>query len=115
MKRVTNVCAAATLGLVLAMPLPFMSARAETQVLESDVPELPAGTKIADETRIVIPDGMTLRVLVISDGETKTLNGPYEGTIADYKEDLSWWERITGRRKNTDAPIGATRGIKQQE
>jgi hypothetical protein len=51
---------------------------------------------------------------VLSSRTTKTLKGPYEGTIGDYKEDRSWWERITGRSNDSDAPIGATRGFKAQ-
>jgi hypothetical protein len=114
MKRVKYACAAAMLGLVIAAMPPFTLAYAETEVLESDVPELPIGTKIADETYVKIPDGNNLRVLVLSSGTTKTLKGPYEGMIGDYKEDRSWWERITGRSKDSDAPIGATRGFKPQ-
>jgi hypothetical protein len=114
MKRVKYAFAAAMLGLVIAALPPFSPAYAETEVLESDVAELPIGTKIADETRVKIPDGSKLRVLVVTSGTTKTLKGPYEGTIEDYKEDRSWWERITGRSKDSDAPIGATRGFKPE-
>jgi hypothetical protein len=45
MKRVKYACAAAMLGLVIAAMPPFTLAYAETEVLESDVPELPIGTK----------------------------------------------------------------------
>jgi hypothetical protein len=114
MKRVTNPWAAAVLAVLLTVLLPAGQARAESEVLESDAQELPVGTKIADDKRIVIPDGKKLRVLLVASGNTKTLNGPYEGTVADYKEDLTWWERITGRKKEGDAPIGATRGLKPQ-
>ena len=68
--------------------------------------------KLADEARIKVPDGASIRVLILSSGSTKTLKGPYEGTVAAYKDDRSWWERITGRDKDSDAPIGATRGMR---
>ena len=116
MKRIKTGCVAAALSLILAaMPING-SVRAQSQVLESDVPEFPVGTEIADEAAVNIPDGKTLRVLVESAGETKTLKGPYEGKIADYTEkELTWWERITGQSKDPNAPIGATRGLKPQD
>ncbi len=116
MKRVKTSCVAAALSLILAtMPIDG-SAHAQSQVLESDLPDFPAGTEIADEAAVNIPDGKTLRVLIVSAGETKTLKGPYEGKIADYTEkELTWWERITGQRKDPNAPIGATRGLKPQD
>jgi hypothetical protein len=85
---------------------------AEIEVLESSAPQLSVGAKIADETRVKLPDGTSIRVLILSSGTTKTLKGPYEGTVAAYKDDRTWWERITGRNKDDDAPIGATRGMR---
>lgn len=114
MKRVANPLAGAVLAVLLTVLLPAGQARAESEILESDAQALPVGTKIADDQRIVIPEGKKLRVLLAASGNTKTLRGPYEGTVGDYKEDLTWWERITGRNKEPDAPIGATRGLKPQ-
>lgn len=114
MNRVMYLYAIMGLALTFAiMPL-CTQAQAESQVLESDIADLPPGTTIADDKSVTVPEGSTLRVLLLSDSETKTLKGPYEGTIGDYKEELSWWERITGRSKNSDAPIGATRGLKAE-
>lgn len=114
MKRVAYPWAGAVLAVLLAVTLPVGEARADSEILESDVQELPVGTKLADDKRIVIPESKKLRVLVAASGNTRTLKGPYEGTVADYKEDLTWWERVTGRNKEPDAPIGATRGLKPQ-
>ena len=112
MKRNTNIWAAALLTLSLAVIVPAVPASADTEILESDVQEFPVGTKLTDDQRITIPDDKKLRVLLTSTGNTKTLKGPYEGTVGDYKEDAGWWEKITGRSKESDAPIGATRGLK---
>ncbi len=112
MKRVQTACAAALFGLVLAVLPSISAARADVLVMELDVANLPKNARLSDETRVNIPDGATLRVLIEPSGDTKTLKGPYEGTIAGYKDDRSWWERITGRSKDSDAPIGATRGIR---
>jgi hypothetical protein len=114
MKRVANPWAGAVLAVLLTVLLPAGQARAESEILESDVQALPVGTKLADDARVVIPENKKLRVLLVASGNTRTLKGPYEGTVGDYKEDLSWWERITGRNKEPDAPIGATRGLKPQ-
>jgi hypothetical protein len=108
------LCTIAGLGLLFAAMPPGTPAQAESQVLESDMAELPPGTAIADDQSVKVPEGSTLRILVLSNSETKTIKGPYEGTIGDYKEELTWWERITGRSKDTDAPIGATRGLKAE-
>ncbi|WP_088347157.1 MULTISPECIES: hypothetical protein [Rhodomicrobium] len=108
MKQVRQFCAIAILGAAL----PLGAAKAASEVLESSVPGLAVGAKLEDNARVKLPDGASLRVLVVSTGGTKTLKGPYEGTIEAYKEDRSWWERITGKGKDSDAPIGATRGFK---
>ncbi len=115
MKHVIPPRAAFAFGLAAAVLLPVSAAQAESEVLESSVPGLSTGTKLDDNARVKMPDGATLRVLVLSSGSTKTLKGPYEGTIEAYKEDRSWWERITGRDKDSDAPIGATRGLRQEK
>lgn len=81
-------------------------------MLESNAPEIAAGAKLSDDARVKVPDGTSIRVLILSSGSTKTLKGPYEGTVGAYKDDRSWWERITGRKKEEDAPIGATRGLR---
>jgi len=111
MKQITNLLTAqifACAALLVASAIPAM---ADSEVLESDITEYPIGAKIDDETRINMPDDSKMRVLIVTTGSTKTLQGPYEGTVPNYKEERSWWERITGRSKDSDAPIGATRGL----
>jgi len=100
------------LGLAFAGSLSPSDAHAESQVLESDIAALPAGTTIADDSSVSLPDGTTLRVLLLSSGTTKTLKGPYDGTISGYKDRRSWWDRLMGNDNTDDAPIGATRGFK---
>ena len=112
MNQVTRLCAPAFLGIALAVFLAPAVALAEIEVLESSAPEITTGTKLADDARVKVPEGASIRVLILSSGSTKTLKGPYEGIVAAYKDDRSWWERITGRDKDADAPIGATRGMR---
>ena len=112
MNQLTRLRAPGLLGIALAIFLAPAAALAEIEVLESSAPEIAAGAKLADEARVNVPEGASIRVLILSSGSTKTLKGPYEGTVAAYKDDRSWWERITGRDKDTDAPIGATRGMR---
>jgi hypothetical protein len=115
MKQGRTQGAAICIGLALALSAVGGPAWAEVEVLESSVPGMAVGSKFADETRLKLPDGAALRVLVLTSGTTKTLTGPYEGTVGAYKEDRSWWERMTGREKEGDAPIGATRGIRKAD
>lgn len=111
MKRITNQFATIVFAFAALLAASAIPALADSEVLESDVTDYPVGTKIDDETRIVMPDESKIRVLIVTTGSTKTLQGPYEGTIPNYREERSWWERITGRGKDSDAPIGATRGL----
>ena len=111
MKQITNLLKAQIFAFAVFMAASAIPAMADSEVLESDITTYPVGTKIGDETRIVMPDDSKMRVLIVTSGSTKTLQGPYEGTIPNYKDERTWWERITGRSKDSDAPIGATRGI----
>ncbi|MBX2805717.1 MAG: hypothetical protein KTR19_07085 [Hyphomicrobiales bacterium] len=111
MTKIANVKTAIILAIAACLVASASPALAESEVLESDIPGYPVGTTIGDETRVIMPDESKMRILIVTTGSTKTLQGPYEGTIPNYKEERSWWERITGRSKETDAPIGATRGI----
>lgn len=115
MNQVTRLRAPLLPSIALAVLLVPAAALAEIEVLESSAPEIAAGAKLADEARVKVPDGASIRVLILSSGSTKTLKGPYEGTVGAYKDDRSWWERITGRDKDSDAPIGATRGMRPQQ
>lgn len=112
MKQVTKRRAPGLLGMALAVFLAPTAALAESEVLESTAPQIAAGTKLADDARVKVPDGASIRVLILSSGTTKTLKGPYTGTVGGYKDDRSWWNRITGRNKDDDAPVGATRSMR---
>lgn len=103
---------AGLLGIALAAFLAPAAAVAEIEVLESSAPGITAGAKLPDEAQVKIPEGASIRVLILSSGSTKTVRGPYQGTVGAYKDKRSWWERVTGREKDSDAPIGATRGMR---
>jgi hypothetical protein len=114
MKKLSTINAAAmVLGLTCALGL--APARAEVEVLESSVPEITVGTKLDDKAAVKVPEGATLRVLVLSSGTTKTIKGPYQGTIEGYQgKKSSWWERLTGGDHDKDVPVGATRGLRAE-
>ena len=114
MKQVMKTCAASAMGLVFAIFAPIAATAAETEVLQSSVPGIAVGTKLQDSAQVKIPQGATLRILVVSTGTTKTLHGPYEGAIGAYEDKKSWWDRFMGKGKDEDAPVGATRGLRQQ-
>ncbi len=110
MSAVTAACLALSILAIASSP-----ARAEMLVLESDIPDLPVGMKFADARTILIPGDKTLRVLIVTTGSTKTLKGPYQGTVGAYTERRNWWERLVGRDKDGDAPVGAVRGLRAPE
>jgi hypothetical protein len=105
--------AASALALVGAVALPSAAAWATSEVLQSSVPQIAVGAKLEDNAEISIPEGGTVRVL--SSGTTKTLKGPYQGTIESYQEKRSWMDRLLGRGQDQDPPIGATRGLRPQK
>ena len=112
MKRTIKACLAGALGLAGAIALPPGAARADSEVLQSSVPQIAVGTKLGDNAQVDIPEGATLRVLIVTSGTTKTLKGPYQGTVESYEEKRSWMDRLLGRGQDQDPPIGATRGLR---
>jgi hypothetical protein len=115
MKRVMKICAASAMGLLINVMPPMAAMAAEAEVLQSTGTKISVGAKLQDDAPISIPEGGTLRVLIVSSGATKTLNGPYEGTISAYEEKHNWWNRLFGKNKDEDPPVGATRGLRPQQ
>ena len=68
MKLVIKACVACALGLAGAVAPPLGAARAETEVLQSSASRLAVGTKLADNARVEVPEGSTLRVLIVTSG-----------------------------------------------
>lgn len=103
----------AVLLLALVLGLVPLTARAEMEVLESGVPGIQAGSKLPDDAQLKLPQGATLRLL-LEDGNTATLQGPYEGTASDYQQKKAgWWQRLFGGDDDkTSSTIGATRGLR---
>jgi hypothetical protein len=96
-------------GLALALFLPVSAARAEMEVLESSAPGIEVGSTLNDRTRLKLPEGSTVRLLVKTSGgsSTKTLKGPYDGTAANYRERRRWFHRLTRRKNEQDPPMAA--------
>jgi hypothetical protein len=118
MRQVIKYGVMSLTGLVVMLFLSAQAVRADIEVLESSVPELKAGASLKDDARLKLPKGTSIRVFVTTPNgnSTKTLKGPYEGTVADYKEERSWYERLMGSApSDSDAPMGTTRGIKPQQ
>lgn len=102
----------AVLLLALATGLFTPSAKAEMEVLESSVSGIQTGSKLPDDAMLKLPENATLR-LQLADGNTMTLQGPYEGTAGDYKpQKAGWWQRLFGGDKDkSNSTIGASRGL----
>jgi len=118
MRQVFKYGAMSLAGFVAVLFVSAQSARAEMEVLESNVPELNVGAVLDNNVRLKVPNGASVRLLVIapSGSSTRTLKGPYEGTVADYKEERSWWDRVMGTGdKDPETPMGTTRGLRPQK
>ncbi|MEJ2124232.1 MAG: hypothetical protein P8Y67_10000 [Alphaproteobacteria bacterium] len=94
----------------MAIFLLAQPALAEMEVLESSAPQISVGDKLADDAQLDLPKGAKLRLLLTTTGETKTLKGPYKGEVANYKEKRNWWERLFGKKRDPEPPMGAVRG-----
>jgi hypothetical protein len=111
MRQMIKSCAVSLAMLGLAVFLLAQPALAEMEVTESSVTGISIGDKLPDDASLDMPKGTTLRLLLVETGVTKTLKGPYKGKVADYKEKLNWWDRLTGKQKDPEPPMGAVRGF----
>lgn len=108
----TLVAGAVAAGLVAAGP-----AFADVMVLQSSAPALKAGATLKDDQKIAVPSGRTA-VLMLPNGSTKTVTGPFEGLAGTFTKGLSrnsaLWESVneyvrTGGTSTNN--VGATRGL----
>lgn len=92
-----TVCTSAALFVTAAF-LAATSAAAEYKVIESDVPEIFANQTFADDTVFQVPDGAKLTLQKLPEGSTHIIEGPYDGTVANYATQAKcpWWRRILG-------------------
>lgn len=102
---------AALLLAVAAVP-----AWAEMEVTESTVPGIATGNKIPDGARLSLPKGTMLRLLVFTQqgNLTKTLKGPFEGTVGEYeKKKPGWWNRLFGAKDDPEQPMAAMKSSQE--
>src|SRR5262245_10764161 len=74
--------AIAVAGALIIIGLSAFSAQADLYVLESTVPGIKAGARLADTEKLIIPAEKHMRAVMPS-GKTDTFRGPYNGTVAD--------------------------------
>jgi hypothetical protein len=89
-------------------------AYAEMEVTASNVPSMAVGSSLPDDARLTLPKNATIQLMTSNpSGQfTMTLNGPFEGTVADYKKKRrSWWRKLFNR-DNSDLPHAAMRGAR---
>jgi hypothetical protein len=106
---------AAAVSAALLLPVVATSALAEIEVLESTAPGVKVRSKLADNTQFKLPDGTEVRILVrAANGSTstKTIKGPYEGTVADYREKSSFWQWLVGPAKDNSPPVAGVRSAR---
>ena len=85
---------------------------ADVVVLDSTVASIDAGAVIPEEAQIEIPAGSSV-TLIMANGETRTLGGPYAGAIgATVAETTSGLEAFTSVRGGDTKVLGAVRAPK---
>jgi len=99
------------LGVALLAALAVLyggQAKADYEVMESTVANLPRGASVAENATIAIPAGGQVKLLRTGAGTTHDLKGPYEGTVGDYEAsaECPWYKKITVGCNGQSAPIG---------
>lgn len=85
------------------------AAHAELLVTESTVDGIAMNATFADGAAFDVPDGRLLRFLKRPQNTTHEIEGPYQGTLADYTPKCSWWARLSGKCGPTSDVEGGTR------
>ena len=95
----------------------LVGARADVIVIQSSAPSLKSGQTIKGNGKIIVPSGKSA-VLMLPNGSTKTLSGPFEGTAASLTKGLNrnaaLLDSVTNYIRTGGANtsnVGATRGI----
>lgn len=100
-------------GVALAgwLAVPGEAACAKLLVTESTVSGVAMNATFADDAIFDVPDGKKIRFLKKPENSTYEIDGPYRGTLADYRPKCGWWQRLQ-RQCGTQRDVeGGTRNI----
>jgi hypothetical protein len=104
-------------AVLLAASASLSSLRADLYVLESTDAGIKPGTRFTPGESITIPAGGQIRA-VLPSGKTRTIKGPYTGTVADLTKGqttnegvMVWIRNILQTGGASEATPGATRSI----
>jgi hypothetical protein len=110
--RLAGLAGAALLAVMVVAP-----ARADVIIQDPGATGLRIGTVLKDSDKLVVATGTSV-VVVLPSGNTKTVKGPYDGTVADITKNVALnqaaWNDWLKRLKQTESPtggVGATRGV----
>ena len=92
-----------------AVALGALPARAELIVLQSSVPAIKVGQTLADSLAIEIPAGSSA-VFVLPNGATRTVAGPFKGTVGDLTKGVAVDRELLGAVKTYVETGGASAG-----
>jgi len=106
----------ALVALGLAAIVLIVPAQAELDVMSSTAPALKPGTKLSDDAEFHLGAGEVVRVQNVHSGKTYEIQGPFVGSLDQYKKACPWWRGALGTCEQTspedlDATPGATRGL----
>jgi hypothetical protein len=109
--------AAFVFAAVVAMLAGLTGAAADIYVMESSVPGMRAGARLADNETLTLPAGGHIRA-VLPSGKTQTIRGPFSGKVADLTKGMQSNESLmdpvrkileTGGSRETST--GGTRSV----
>jgi hypothetical protein len=102
-------------ALLAVLPLGASPAWAQIYVIESSAPGIKVGAQLAMADSLLVPPGTAIRA-VLPSGKTRTVNGPFNGKVADLAKGQDFNEGVVGWLKSilqtggaTEATPGATR------
>jgi hypothetical protein len=81
-----DCCNGFHLRLVIAagFMLSVSAAHSEVRILQSQVPAISSGMVLQDDVVLHVPANKTVKVLLTPSNATKTIAGPFDGTVNDY-------------------------------
>lgn len=83
----------------------------EVVIMDSSTDALMAGDMVPDTQSVNIPGGAVV-TLIMADGETRIVNGPYEGPIGEARSSEEALETLTASRGSETKVLGAVRAPK---
>lgn len=95
-------------GIVASMMMAGTAFAADIVVLDSSASAIAPGSILNDAAAVDIPGGATV-TLIMADGETRTVSGPYSGPVGEAQSAEGGVSALTASRGSETKVLGAIR------